>query len=210
MPDKNKFLRRLERLGLSIVDLGLMTNTPECVALSVRDGGADPTPAMNAVLELFAGASQDARGKAILAAKSGKQWRPIPGYSGYEASEDGEVRRRVTGNATHPGRVLKLKIDRGYWAVKLYADDGKQRSMFVSRAVCLAFHGESNGLQACHRNGIKADNRAENLYWGTPLENGQDRMFHAVEGHKPREANWEYLGKEMGRAGKGYPYKPLS
>lgn len=188
MPDKNKFLRRLDRVGLSIVDLGLMTNTPECVVSDVRYGKAEPTPAMRAVLELFAGCARDPRDRAIAYAKGGVQWRAIIGYSGYEASEDGSIRRRITGNATHPGRELKQKLDRGYLSVKLYADDGKQRTIFVSRAVCLAFHGPSEGRNACHRNGIRSDNRESNLYWGTDEENHADRRFHSRHGRTARIA----------------------
>lgn len=186
LPDRLKFLRRLDRIGLNLADLGKMTNTPECVLLDVRDGRAEPTAAMMAVAELFAGCHQEQRTRAVSLGNSGYQWRMIVGYSGYEASEAGSIRRRLTGNATHPGRELKQRLERGYLSVKLYADDGKQRTLFVSRAVCLAFHGPANGLSACHRNGIRSDNREGNLYWGTDEENHADRRFHARNGRQPR------------------------
>lgn len=36
-------------------------------------------------------------------------------------------------------------------------------------------------MQACHRNGDQIDNRLENLRWGTPQENADDRIRHGTQ-----------------------------
>lgn len=59
--------------------------------------------------------------------------------------------------------------------VNLTAADGNVRMFRVHHLVLLAFVGPSpEGTECRHRNGIKTDNRADNLLWGTPLENRQD------------------------------------
>ena len=58
---------------------------------------------------------------------------------------------------------------RGYLTVVLRKDDNS-RANTVHRLVMLAFVGQSD-LQVNHINGIKADNRLENLEYCTPSEN---------------------------------------
>lgn len=77
------------------------------------------------------------------------------------------------------GKQLKPGImSRGYLTVHLY--DGskpkKGKSFLVHRLVAQAFLGESH-LQVNHKNGIKTDNRVENLEYCTQKENSR----HAIE-----------------------------
>jgi hypothetical protein len=68
-------------------------------------------------------------------------------------------------------RLIKPRLtNRGYQIVDITID-GKSVSKTVHRLVCEAFNGPSLGRHVDHVNGIKADNRPENLDWVTPSEN---------------------------------------
>ena len=114
--------------------------------------------------------------------------RHIPGFVGYFATEDGRIFSRRDG-------LLELKqraVD-GYMNVTLSIRiHGKRerRRYPVHRLVCLAFHGEScrSASLARHLNGIRTDNRASNLAWGTGYDNASDAIRHGTlgEGMKSR------------------------
>lgn len=93
------------------------------------------------------------------------RWRYIKGFEGrYEVSEAGRVRNSVT------GRVLKpVPSTNGYLRVAL----GRAHiNRLVHRLVAQAFcEGYAEHLDVNHRNGIRSDNRAENLEWVTRSEN---------------------------------------
>lgn len=110
-------------------------------------------------------------------------WKPIPGYQGYEASSDGDIRRAEATRTNPAGYVLKTKIDRhGYRAVSLSVG-GVAKHRQVHRLVCLAFHGEPQSAdhEAAHGNGVRRDCRAVNLRWATAAENAADRKVHGNE-----------------------------
>jgi DNA-binding XRE family transcriptional regulator len=60
--------------------------------------------------------------------------------------------------------------------------DGKRATFQVHALVCEAFHGVKPFAEAQvrHRNGIKTDNRASNLTWGTAAENAADKVLHGT------------------------------
>lgn len=115
-----------------------------------------------------------------------EEWRAVPGIEGYEASTRGRIRsvdRAYTDSLGRPrkvtGRVLTLNVNgRGY----RNANFGRQGQHAAHRIIALTFLGEppSPDMQVCHGNGDKADNRVENLRWGTPSENSQDAIRHGV------------------------------
>lgn len=77
----------------------------------------------------------------------------------------------------------------GYMTVKVMRGK-KQVSVGVQRLVYLHFHGPiPPGLTVNHKNGIKTDNRPENLELATYAE--QVRHAREVLGHKPKEQNGE-------------------
>jgi hypothetical protein len=118
-------------------------------------------------------------------------WKAIPGATGYEASNLGRVRsvprQFIRANGwpfSVRGRVLAQADDgRGYAVVKVHA---RPRNVaHVHRLVALAFVGpRPDGAEVCHINGIKRDNRAANLRYGTRSDNQQDRTRHGTNGHK--------------------------
>lgn len=116
------------------------------------------------------------------------EWRDVPGYEGrYEVSTEGCVRSKgmvvgasYGGTAFRSGRTLSQAVkENGYRQVTLVAADGSRKSWMVHQIVCLAFIGlPSPESQVCHWNGDKADNRIENLRYGTAADNAADRERH--------------------------------
>lgn len=133
-------------------------------------------------------------------------WKPLPGLSEYyEVSNTGKVRKlayEITvirqGKEVirrYPEKELRQYTnDRGYKVVGLYTAELGQVTVGVHRLVCITFNGPPPTVFAthvCHRNGIRTDNRPENLYWGTPKDNGLDRQFHSNYQHgHARPEDW--------------------
>src|SRR3954468_7505820 len=110
-----------------------------------------------------------------------KEWRPVVGWeTWYSVSNAGDVRRIADGKRTYGGRALQGWItDRGYVAVGLTrGTHASLKFRFVHQLVARAFIGDPpNGVSGVnHINGVKTDNRLENLEWSTPRANSA----HAV------------------------------
>ena len=109
-------------------------------------------------------------------------WKTIKGYENYEVSDTGIVRRisySDTANASKYELPFYLKPHKdkdGYLRYSL-SKNGKIRGIFAHRLVASAFIDNPLGKsQINHKNGIKDDNRVENLEWSTASENIQHRI----------------------------------
>lgn len=140
-----------------------------------------------------------------------EQWRPIPGFDGYEASDLGRIRsvdrlihhrngrqqfRRglIRRDEPHPQsdhRLIKLR------------KDGAAVTCSVHALVMLAFVGPCpEGMEVCHENGTANDNRLVNLRYDTVSANRLDSVRHGTHnmtrkthckwGHAFDEANTIY------------------
>jgi hypothetical protein len=107
-------------------------------------------------------------------------WKDIPGYEGlYEASDLGRIRtvQPHPKGRTPANHILAASKHRnGYLNVGLHSEAGR-KVLGVHRLVASAFYGvPTSGMEACHADGDRLNNRAENLRWGTRLENVRDTV----------------------------------
>lgn len=132
-----------------------------------------------------------------------KRW--IPGFVGvYSATEDGTIwsHRNTKGNPRKKPIALK-SYDRGskpsYKAVRL--TDGKHH--YVHRLILEAFVGPvPAGKQVDHLNGIRNDNRLENLEYKTPSENNRNKRTYNKLGQKfiyPARNRFQVIAKVNGK-----------
>lgn len=118
-------------------------------------------------------------------------WKAIPGYQGYEVSNNGIVRtfNKVThsalGTRHWKNRVLKQKSDRdGYKRVSLWSD-GHEKDWLVHRLVAKVFLDEIDGLDIVnHIDCDTSNNNVDNLEW----TNYAGNLKHAYENGLNKEA----------------------
>ena len=105
-------------------------------------------------------------------------WKGIKDFeSQYEVSNLGRVRtipKLLLNGKVRPAIILKQQFNfKGYYRVGLHKDK-KLKQCAVHRLVANAFiPNPLNKPQINHINGIKTDNRVENLEWCSNLENMQ-------------------------------------
>jgi len=108
-----------------------------------------------------------------------KIWKPIKGYENeYLISDEGEIKgmerfvKHRSGVKMIKEHILAKRMDRsGYWTVRL-SKDGKDSTFLVHRLLAGAFLSNLfNYPQVNHRNGMKSDNRLDNLEWVTASQN---------------------------------------
>lgn len=109
------------------------------------------------------------------------EWRTIPSYPEYEASDEGQVRRRFSRRfKTQVFAPLSTHVrDDGYVALGLWVST-RSRTTCLHPLVCEAFHGPrpSPKHDAAHWDGDKLNNVPDNLRWATRADNEEDKKRH--------------------------------
>lgn len=122
-----------------------------------------------------------------------EQWKPVAGLEGaFEVSDHGRIRsvdRMVrfvdkAGQEQHRlkrGKVIPAhKINSGYLVAHMSLD-GRRVARTVHSIVAEAFIGpRPKGMDVCHNDGDRLNNRADNLRYDTRAGNHADRILHGT------------------------------
>lgn len=102
---------------------------------------------------------------------------------------------RVVSNVFSISRTLRPIKMGSYVGLQLLNNAGQTEKVYLHRLICEAFHGRPKAGQVCrHLDGDKTNNSANNLSWGSPLENSLDQRRHgkALVGEKNPRAKLNY------------------
>lgn len=119
-----------------------------------------------------------------------EKWLPLPGYETlYEISNMGRVKslgriskRRNGTTCTCHARILKPGQSKKskYWSIRMSGLD-EVTTWYVHHLVLTTFVGPMpDGMEACHGDGDRSNNRLTNLRWDTRLGNASDRYKHGT------------------------------
>lgn len=114
-----------------------------------------------------------------------EKWLPVPGFDGYEVSDQGRVRswRGSKGTVRRTPLIRKLQSNTrtGY----LYVMLSGQRKLYLRQVhvmVLEAFVGlRPHGFETRHLDRDITNNRLGNLRWGTPREQFEDQVRHGTD-----------------------------
>ena len=112
--------------------------------------------------------------------------REIEDYYGYFADEDGKIySSRTRGGYVDKNKLTELKqeiTNNGYRRVTFCLNNQTKR-LFVHRIMAFTFLEKPDTSKKIvrHLDGDKANNRADNLAWGTHRENEVDKELHGTK-----------------------------
>lgn len=138
------------------------------------------------------------------------------GFPHYRVGDDGSVWscRVMPGNGkarphlTKPWvkmRGLPPKHNKGYQLYAMTHRDGRCQRIQGHRLVLLAFVGPCpEGMEPCHFNGIRDDNRLENLRWDTLKNNAADKRRHGTMPIGERNVNAKMTSQKVNEVRQHY------
>lgn len=132
-------------------------------------------------------------------------WKPVVGYEGlYEVSDLGRVRSvdriaGVTRLTQLRGKVLKPgKMKRGGYLLVALRKDGSSHSKAVHALVLEAFVGpRPPGLDCCHGDNDRTNNRLDNLRWDSRQGNVDDAVRARRHAHGDRHGGARLRGADI-------------
>jgi HNH endonuclease/NUMOD4 motif len=128
-------------------------------------------------LEIAMTLSVDTKPRAVIG-DSNEEWLLCPGFSDYEISSKGNVRRIRSKRNIVLLVPRALHINHGGYPSFTFFVDGRSTNKQIHPLVCEAFHGPKPSPihQAAHWDGNHANNSKDNLRWATPIENMADSL----------------------------------
>jgi hypothetical protein len=114
-------------------------------------------------------------------------WKDIEGYEGlYQVSNTGKV-KRLSGKNCLKDRILKKTKHNGYYSKVVLSKNGTHNGANVHRLVGMAFLDNPNNLPfVLHKDETlppEEIDKVENLWWGTPKDNDEDKV---KKGRQPK------------------------
>lgn len=132
-------------------------------------------------------------------------FKEIDGFPAYRVSEVGEIETCWQWGAFYAGMVAEKKWkplpvkpnDKGYMPVNLRDVGGKGRRTHLHRLVAEVHISPQPFENACvrHLDGNPRNNSADNLAWGTYLDNENDKLAHGT--HRSRITNAKLTPEKM-------------
>jgi predicted XRE-type DNA-binding protein len=110
--------------------------------------------------------------------------KTIPNFPNYAVDKRGSVfslpHYDSLGRFWSGKKLKQSPASNGYMCISTYIE-GKRKTSFIHQLVLETFVGPCpEGMEACHNNGIRRDNRLENLRWDTTVKNVSDSIKHGT------------------------------